>query len=37
VRRDPRLPVTVRSAEAFLRAVKAGADFAEAARAAKGE
>lgn len=37
VRRDPRLPVTVRAAEAFLRAVKAGADFAEAARAAKGE
>ena len=36
VRRDPRLPVTVRAAEAFLRAVKAGADFAEAARAAKG-
>ncbi len=37
VRRDPRLPVTVRAAEAFLRAVKVGADFAEAARAAKGE
>ena len=37
VRRDPRLPVTVRAAKAFLQAVKAGADFAEAARAAKGE
>lgn len=37
VRRDPRLPVTVREAEAFMLAVKAGADFAEAARAAKGE
>ena len=35
--RVPRLPVTVRAAEVFLQAVKGGADFAEAARAANGE
>ena len=30
------MTATVREAEAFMLAVKAGADFAEAARAAKG-